>query len=105
MTPGENDRPTLTREGEVMVYPKNKEVLPGPETTYAALGPRWANVANTPFRYWKAKSYEGGICTPMIAHWPSVIKKNVGGFTSETGHVMDIMATCLDIAGAEYPKR
>lgn len=103
MTPGENDRPDLTREGEAMVYPKNKEKLPGPETTYAALGPRWANVANTPFRYWKAKSYEGGICTPMIAHWPKGIKKNVGGFTSETGHVMDIMATCLELSGAEYP--
>lgn len=103
MTPGENDRPDLTREGEVMVYPKHKEVLPGPETTYAALGAKWANVANTPFRYWKAKSYEGGICTPMIAHWPKGIKKNVGGFTSEEGHVMDIMATCVDLARAEYP--
>ena len=104
-SPGENDRPDLTRKGEVMVYPKNKEVMPGPETTYASLGARWANVANTPFRYWKAKSYEGGICTPMIAHWPSGIKKNVGGFTHEIGHVMDIMATCLDLADAEYPTK
>lgn len=103
MQPGENDRPDMTRDGRKMVYPKNKEVLPGPETTYASLGSKWANVANTPFRFWKAKSYEGGICTPMIAHWPKGIKKNVGGFTSEYGHVMDIMATCVDIAGAEYP--
>ena len=49
----------MTRKGEKMVYPHNKEVLPGPETTYASLGARWANVANTPFRFWKAKSYEG----------------------------------------------
>lgn len=103
-SPGENDRPDQTRDGRPMIYPHHKEVLPGPETTYASLGPKWANVANTPFRYWKAKSYEGGICTPMIAHWPDVIKSNVGGFNTSIGHVIDIMATCLDIAGAKYPK-
>ena len=95
----------MTRKGEKMVYPHNKEVLPGPQTTYASLGARWANVANTPFRFWKAKSYEGGICTPMIAHWPKGIKKNVGGMTPEIGHVMDIMATCIDMAGATYPAK
>ena len=104
-SPGENDRPDMTRKGEKMVYPHNKEVLPGPETTYASLGARWANVANTPFRFWKAKSYEGGICTPMIAHWPKGIKKNVGKTTPEIGHVMDIMATCIDMAGATYPTK
>lgn len=104
-SPGENDRPDMTRKGEKMVYPHNKEVLPGPETTYASLGARWANVANTPFRFWKAKSYEGGICTPMIAHWPKGIKKNVGKMTPEIGHVMDIMATCIDMAGATYPTK
>lgn len=105
MKPGENDRPNLTRDGEAMIYPKNKEVLPGPETTYAALGARWANVANTPFRYWKAKSYDGGICTPMIAHWPKAInKKRNGSITTERGHVMDIMATCVELAGATYPE-
>lgn len=94
----------MTRDGRPIVYPKNKEVLPGPETTYASIGARWANVANTPFRFWKAKSYEGGICTPMIAYWPKGIKKNVGGITQAYGHVMDIMATCIDLAGATYPK-
>ncbi|TWV13229.1 arylsulfatase [Bacteroidaceae bacterium HV4-6-C5C] len=104
-SPGENDRPDMTRDGRAVVYPHNKEVLPGPETTYASLGPEWANVANTPFRYWKAKSYEGGICTPMIAHWPKGIKNNIGGVTPEIGHVMDIMATCVDISGATYPDK
>ncbi len=103
-SPGENDRPDMTRDGRPIVYPRNKEVLPGPETTYASIGARWANVANTPFRFWKAKSYEGGICTPMIAYWPKGIKKNIGGITQAYGHVMDIMATCIDLAGATYPK-
>lgn len=104
--PGENDRPDRTRDGREMVYPRQKEVLPGPETTYASLGPEWANVANTPFRYWKAKSYEGGICTPMITCWPKGMDRRLkGSVTDETGHVMDIMATCVELARATYPER
>lgn len=104
-SPGDNDRPDMTRDGRRMVYPKQKEVMPGPETTYASIGAEWANVANTPFRFWKAKSYEGGICTPMIAFWPKGIgKKRAGSITEEAGHVMDIMATCVELADAEYPE-
>ncbi len=101
---GKNDRPDMTRTGETIVYPKEKEVLPGPQTTYASLGAVWANVTNAPFRFWKAKAYEGGICTPMIAHWPKGIKKNKGKITEDMGHVMDIMATCIDLAETTYPK-
>ena len=79
--------------------------MPGPETTYASLGAEWANVANTPFRYWKAKSYEGGICTPCIAHWPKGIKAAKGYVTDEICHVIDLMSTCVDIAGATYPTK
>lgn len=105
MSPGENDRPSLTRDGEAMIYPKNKEVLPGPETTYSALGPLWANVSNTPFRFWKAKSYEGGICTPMIAYWPKGISKKLRGTkNTEIGHVIDLMATCVELGRTQYPK-
>ncbi len=100
---GENDRPAEMRNGEKIIYPKNKEVLPGPQNTYASIGARWANVANTPFRFWKAKSYEGGICTPMIAHWPKGIKRPEGSITIEKGHVIDLMATCLELSGASYP--
>ena len=101
---GENDRPAETRSGEKIIYPRHKEVMPGPETSYASIGARWANAANTPFRFWKAKSYEGGICTPMIAHWPKGIKQPKGSVTPQMGHVIDIMATCLDLSGAKYPK-
>lgn len=102
--PGENDRPDMTRDGRPIVYPRKKEVMPGPETTYASIGPKWANVANTPFRFWKAKSFNGGICTPVIAHWPKGIRKSLRGTVSgQLGHVMDIMATCIDLSQAQYP--
>lgn len=102
---GENDRPAETRDGRKIIYPKKKEILPGPETSYASVGPKWANVANTPFRFWKAKSYEGGICTPMIAHWPKGIKQKKGSINTAYCHVIDIMATCLEITNASYPDK
>ena len=102
-SPGDNDRPDMTRDGKPIVYPRNKEAMPGPETTFASLGPEWANVANTPFRFWKAKMYEGGICTPMIAHWPSGIKVAKGSVTDEVCHIIDVMATSMELAKADYP--
>jgi len=103
-SPGENDRADMTRDGQTVIYPKKKEVLPGPQTTYAGIGQKWANVANTPFRYWKAKSFNGGISTPLIAHWPKGLNKNLKGKVSnQMGHVMDIMATCIELSSARYP--
>ncbi len=101
--PGENDRPDMLRDGTPMIYPRNKEVMPGPETTYASLGPEWANVANMPFRFWKAKMYEGGICTPMIARWPKGIQVEKGSVNNSMCHIIDFMATCLELGQAIYP--
>lgn len=99
------DRPGETRSGQKIAYPVNKEkdALPGPETVYASIGPRWANVANTPYQYAKAQSYEGGVRTPMIAFWPKQVAGK-GVFSNHLGHVMDFMPTLLEAAGAAYPK-
>lgn len=97
------DRPGETRDGKKIVYPVYKKVLPGPQTTFGSIGLRWANVANTPYQYAKEESYEGGVRTPMIAFWPKGIKAKKGGFINQTGHVMDFMATFIDMAGAKYP--
>ena len=98
------DRPGETRSGKPIVYPVNKKVLPGPETTFASTDTMWSNVANTPFRYWKMESYEGGICTPMIAYWPKGLKAKKGSVTTQVGHVIDFMATVQELAGVNYPK-
>jgi arylsulfatase len=100
---GENDRPAEMRNGEPIIYPRNKEILPGTENVCASIGPKWANVANTPFRFWKSTMYEGGICTPAIAYWPKGLKVKRGSITAEPCHVIDIMATCLELSGATYP--
>ena len=74
----------------------------GTLTRWSSLGPRWANVSNTPFRYYKNYSYEGGINTPLIVHWPGKIAG--GSFSSFPGHFIDVMATLVDITGATYPQ-
>ena len=63
----------------------------------------WANVSNTPFRRYKHHVHEGGIASPLVVHWPDRIKSG-GAFRRTPGHVIDIMATCVDVAGANYPK-
>lgn len=79
-------------------------VMPGPADTYIAYGRNWANVSNTPFREYKSFNHEGGISTPLIAHWPKGIKAR-NELRHEPGHLIDIMATCIELSGAEYPKR
>lgn len=102
-SPGHDDRPAELADGTPIVYPKDKEVLPGAANTMTGVGPKWANVANTPFRLWKAKMYQGGTATSMIARWGDGIKAQKGSIIRSNGHVTDIMATCLDLAGAQYP--
>ncbi len=92
--------PMQTRDGRpVRTGP---DVMPGPEDTYIAYGRGWANVSNTPFREYKHWVHEGGIATPLIAHWPQGITAR-GELRAQPGQLPDIMATCLDVAGAKYP--
>jgi arylsulfatase A-like enzyme len=81
-----------------------KEIPPGPMESYRTLGVSWANASNAPFSKYKWWNHEGGISTPLIAYWPSIIKGG-GRITHQVGHIMDIMPTCLEIAGAKYPSK
>ena len=92
------DRPSATRDGRPIRHAGIYE--PGSETTWAYIGSHWANALNTPFRFWKAESFEGGTHTPMIVHWPAGLKTSPGSFTEQVGHVIDFAPTCLDLAGA-----
>jgi len=78
------------------------EIMPGPEESFQSYGLPWANASNTPFRLYKHWVHEGGIATPMIAYWPGVIQP--GTVRHEVCHVIDIMPTFLDVAGATYPE-
>lgn len=69
---------------------------------WASLGPDWANVGNTPFRHYKNDSYEGGIRSPLVAHWPKGIT-NPGRVSEFSGHFIDVMPTLLEISNGTYP--
>ncbi len=75
----------------------------GDPNSYLTYGRAWANASNTPFRLFKRWVHEGGIATPFIAYWPAVIKQG-GHITHQVGHVVDLMATCVDVAGVQYPE-
>jgi arylsulfatase len=94
--------PKRTRDG----FPvrQGEGVLPGGPDTYVAYGRGWANVSNVPFREYKHFVHEGGISTPLVAHWPIGITRK-GELEKQPGHLIDIMATCLELSGAQYPKR
>lgn len=93
--------PKQTRDG----YPVLRgHVMPGPADTYIGYGRNWANVSNTPFREYKHFVHEGGISTPLVVHWPAGIPAK-NELRSEPSHLIDIMATCLDVADARYPEK
>jgi arylsulfatase len=95
-------KPKYTRDGRPVRT--GYGVMPGPPDTYIAYGKPWANASNTPFRRYKHWVHEGGIATPLIAHWPAQIKAR-GKLRDQPGHVIDLMATCADVAQAQYPAK
>lgn len=95
--------PLKTREGRDVRRGNLASIVPGGPDTYQSYGIGWANASNTPFRTYKHWVHEGGIASPLIARWPEGIKRR-NALTNEPAHLIDIMATCLDVAGAQYPK-
>lgn len=94
-------QPEVTRDGRPVRT--GKGVMPGPADTYIAYGKGWANASNTPFRLYKHWVHEGGIASPLIVHWPAGIGDR-GELRHQPAHLIDIMATCVDAAGARYPE-
>jgi arylsulfatase len=96
--------PKRTRDGVVMK--QGTEVMTGAADTYHGYGLSWANASNTPFRQYKHWVHEGGISAPLVAHWPNGIDEKLNGkMDSQPAHLIDLMATCVDLGNATYPKK
>ena len=93
--------PPVTRDGKPVKI--MRAGWPGSPDGYTAYGLNWANASNTPFREYKHWVHEGGIASPLIVHWPEKIK-TAGEFRNEPAHLIDIMATCVDASGGDYPQ-
>jgi arylsulfatase len=77
---------------------------PGSPDSTVFIGMNWATLSNTPFRRYKHFTHEGGVATPLIAHWPAAIPKNRNGkFERQPAHLIDIMPTVVEATGAKYP--
>lgn len=93
-------KPIYTRDGEFIR--SGMGVMAGPANTWVTYGIEWANVSNTPFKMYKHWTHEGGIASPLVVYWPKGIKQK-GVIRNQDAHLIDIMATCVDIAGITYP--
>lgn len=94
--------PEKTRDGRPLRPGNLPQIMPGPEDTYQSYGYGWANASNTPYRLFKQYDHEGGIRTPMIAHWPSAIR-SPGRLVPTVAHLIDLMPTLLELTGGRRP--
>ncbi len=95
--------PDAAPDGSPLLMGNVPDTMPGPANTIQSYGHPWGNVSNTPFRLYKHYAHEGGISTPLIVHWPKGFAAR-GQLRHQVGHEIDIMPTCLDVAGAHFPE-
>ena len=91
-----------TPDGRPMRVGNDPDILPGGPHTFMSYDLPWANASNAPFRLYKHWVHEGGISTPLIAHWPSTIQPSQ--IVHEACHIIDILPTLLDAAGIAQPE-
>ena len=87
-------------EGRKLDTPGTK---PGEPGSFVAYRRPWANASNTPFRLFKHWVHEGGIASQFMVRWPAGMRRR-NELEPQVGHINDIMATCVDLAGAQYPE-
>lgn len=92
--------PDRTNDGRQIAMGNIPNLKPGSALTYQSYDKPWANVSNAPFRLFKHYVHEGGISTPLVAHWPERITG--GGIAHEPCHVVDLLPTILQATGASY---
>ncbi|WP_200834723.1 arylsulfatase [Amycolatopsis alkalitolerans] len=91
-------QPSHTVDGAPIQLGNTPDVWPGAEDTFASYGRAWANLSNTPFRFYKRWVHEGGIATPFIASWPDGGLAD-GSVVDGPHQLTDVLPTLLDVAG------
>lgn len=104
--PGEPgyDRHSRTRDGRPALRDRllregNNRAKLGTDESYTGIGAKWASAVNTPLRWWKAESYDGGCRTPLVVRWPAGLKVEPGSIVRQVGHVIDVAPTLYELAG------
>ncbi len=84
---------------------RGRYLKPWDPKSYWTYDASWAHAGNTPFRLYKQNQHEGGISSPLVVHWPEGLETAPGSITNQPGHLIDFMATFIDLAEADYPSR
>lgn len=75
----------------------------GSELAYNHYPTGWAQVSNTPLKWYKKNVHGGGVRAPLIMHWPGHIA-DPGAMRHQYHHVIDIAPTLYDILGIDAPE-
>lgn len=97
-----NMRKHMTHEQETVVDALPKLDLIGSEHSFSHYPMGWAQVSNTPLKWYKKDTHGGGVRAPFIMHWPDGIKSR-GEIRTQFHHVIDVVPTVLDCVGLEAP--
>lgn len=83
---------------------RHLDIPPWKGRSYYVYDASWATVGNTPLKHYKQNQHEGGISSPLIVRWPGKLS-SPGRWERAPAHLIDIMATCIEAADAQYPRR
>ncbi len=94
--------PSRSRSGAPIRIGNTPDIVPGGDDTYASYGRAWANLSNTPFRFYKRWVHEGGIAAPLIVHWPQA-GLAAGAVVEQPFQLVDVVPTVIEATAACYP--
>jgi arylsulfatase len=64
----------------------------------------WAQCGNSPFKWYKQNTHEGGVHVPMIVHWPDGLAADeVGSMRNQFVNVADVVPTIYELVGTQPP--
>lgn len=98
-----NIRKHLQTEKESVAHILERLELIGGEHSFPHYPMGWAQVSNTPLKWYKKNTHGGGIRAPLIVHWPRRILDG-GAVRGQYHHVIDIVPTLLDELGLKAPE-
>ena len=84
---------------------RGRNLPPWDPNSYWTYDASWAQASNTPFRLYKQNQHEGGISSPLIVHWPAGLESKSGSISRQPAHLIDFMATFLELGNAKYPEK
>ncbi len=97
-----NARRNLVYEKETTAQALARVEKIGGDKAFNHYATGWAQVSNTPLKWYKRGNHGGGIRAPLIMHWPRGIPTG-GQIRSQFHHVIDIAPTLYQLLGVTAP--